>query len=206
MQLESSVFGVCVIQLRPQLEALLGLPRGALTKEIRLTQDLLSLFIEYQIPSDLLTFDGEEARFEPEPEPEREERAAPAESLSGSQPPFVQDWEEEYNFTCGRKYYVNHSTKSTQWVRPIAMESEPEPKLPPSGTPAVRTVKVHVAAVRAMLCEAKEAELREAEEQLRAALGPPPPYAPAVKPPWYPYTPPFDSKYVPISRSFCLAS
>jgi hypothetical protein len=59
MQLESSVFGVCVVQLKPQLEVLLGLPPDALTKEIRLTQDLLSLFIDYQIPSDLLSFDGE---------------------------------------------------------------------------------------------------------------------------------------------------
>jgi hypothetical protein len=58
MQLESSVFGMCVIQLKPQLEALLGLPPDALTKEIRLTQDLMSLFVEYQIPSDLLSFDG----------------------------------------------------------------------------------------------------------------------------------------------------
>eukprot|EP01047_Picozoa_sp_COSAG01_P076554 COSAG01_NODE_13478_length_1580_cov_2.258609_1_plen_231_part_00 len=58
MQLEGSVFGVCVIQLKPQLEALLNLPPDALTKEIRLTQDLLSLFIDYQIPSDLLRFEG----------------------------------------------------------------------------------------------------------------------------------------------------
>eukprot|EP00545_Synedropsis_sp_CCMP1620_P000355 CAMPEP_0119005492 /NCGR_PEP_ID=MMETSP1176-20130426/1748_1 /TAXON_ID=265551 /ORGANISM="Synedropsis recta cf, Strain CCMP1620" /LENGTH=988 /DNA_ID=CAMNT_0006957305 /DNA_START=85 /DNA_END=3051 /DNA_ORIENTATION=+ len=58
MQLESSVFGVCVIQLKPQMEALLGLPPDALTKEIRLTQDLMSLFVDYQIPSDLLSFDG----------------------------------------------------------------------------------------------------------------------------------------------------
>ena len=59
MQLESSVFGVCVIQLKPQMEVLLNLPDGALTKEIRLTQDLTSLFVEYQIPSDLLSFDGD---------------------------------------------------------------------------------------------------------------------------------------------------
>ena len=50
------VFGVCIIQLKPQLEKLLKLPPDALTKEIRLTQDLLSLFIDYQIPSDLLTY------------------------------------------------------------------------------------------------------------------------------------------------------
>ena len=59
-QLESSVLGVCVIQLKPQLEKLLGLPDDALTKEVKLTQNILSLFIDYQIPSDLLTYDGDE--------------------------------------------------------------------------------------------------------------------------------------------------
>lgn len=58
MKLSSSVFGICVVQLKPQLEVLLGLPEKSLTKEIRLTQDLLSLFIDYQIPSDLLSYDG----------------------------------------------------------------------------------------------------------------------------------------------------
>jgi len=58
MQLESSVFGICVIQLKPQLEKLLNLPENSLTKEIQLTQDLMSLFVDYQIPSDLLSFDG----------------------------------------------------------------------------------------------------------------------------------------------------
>jgi hypothetical protein len=57
MQLSSSVFGILVIQLKPQLEKVLKLPRDSLTKEIRLTQDLLSLFIDYQVPTDLLTFD-----------------------------------------------------------------------------------------------------------------------------------------------------
>ena len=57
MQLGSSVFGVCVVQLKPQLERLLNLPDGALTKEIQLTQDLMSLFVDYQIPSDLLSYD-----------------------------------------------------------------------------------------------------------------------------------------------------
>jgi hypothetical protein len=57
MQLESSVFGVCIIQIKPQLERLLNLPEGALTKEIQLTQDLMSLFVDHQIPSDLLSFD-----------------------------------------------------------------------------------------------------------------------------------------------------
>ena len=58
MQLESSVFALCVVQLKPQLEKLLGLPVGALTKEIKLTQDLMSLFVDNQIPSDLLSYTG----------------------------------------------------------------------------------------------------------------------------------------------------
>jgi hypothetical protein len=58
MQLESTLFGVCIIQIKPQLEALLKLPPDSLTKEIKLTQDVLRLFIEYQIPSDLISYDG----------------------------------------------------------------------------------------------------------------------------------------------------
>uniref|UniRef100_A0A6B2KX34 Uncharacterized protein n=1 Tax=Arcella intermedia TaxID=1963864 RepID=A0A6B2KX34_9EUKA len=58
MQLSSTLFGVVVIQIKPQLEKLLKLPNESLTKEIQLYQDLLKLFIKYQIPSDLLTFGG----------------------------------------------------------------------------------------------------------------------------------------------------
>ena len=58
MQLGSSVLGISVIQIKPQLEALLGLPPGALTKEMKLTQDLMELFVEYQVPSDMLSYDG----------------------------------------------------------------------------------------------------------------------------------------------------
>jgi len=61
MQLESTLFGVCIIQIKPQLEKVLNLPNDSLTKEIQLTQDLLSLFIEYQVPSDLLSFDPQMA-------------------------------------------------------------------------------------------------------------------------------------------------
>jgi len=59
MQLSSSVFGVAVIQIKPQLERLLGLPEDSLAKEIKLTQDLMELFVEHQVPSDLLSYDGE---------------------------------------------------------------------------------------------------------------------------------------------------
>ena len=58
MQLSSSVFGVCVVQIKPQLETLLGLPADALDKEMKLTQDLMELFVEYQVPSDLLSYNG----------------------------------------------------------------------------------------------------------------------------------------------------
>lgn len=58
MQLESTLFGVCILQVKPQLEALLNLPPDSLTKEIKLAQDLLTLFSEFQIPSDLVSYDG----------------------------------------------------------------------------------------------------------------------------------------------------
>ena len=58
-QLEGTVFGLLTIQLKPQLEKLLKLQDGSLTKEIQLTQDLLRLFIEYQVPSDLLSYEGD---------------------------------------------------------------------------------------------------------------------------------------------------
>jgi hypothetical protein len=58
MQLKSSVFGCVIIQIKPQLEALLGLPKNALDKEMKLTQDLMELFTEYQVPSDLLSYNG----------------------------------------------------------------------------------------------------------------------------------------------------
>ena len=61
MQLEGSVFGVLVLQLKPQLERVLNLPPDALTKEIALTQQLLDLFITYQVPADLLSYDGDAA-------------------------------------------------------------------------------------------------------------------------------------------------
>lgn len=54
------MFAVCVLQVVPQLEKLLKLPVESLTKEIKLTQDLIELLIEYQIPSDLLACDLED--------------------------------------------------------------------------------------------------------------------------------------------------
>uniref|UniRef100_A0A0G4FDD4 Uncharacterized protein n=1 Tax=Chromera velia CCMP2878 TaxID=1169474 RepID=A0A0G4FDD4_9ALVE len=59
MQLESSLFAVLVVQVRPHLERLLRLPVGSLTKEVKLNQDLMELFLEYQLPSDLVCFSGD---------------------------------------------------------------------------------------------------------------------------------------------------
>ncbi|KAL3935547.1 MAG: hypothetical protein SGBAC_008949 [Bacillariaceae sp.] len=59
MQLSSSVFGIAIIQIKPQLERLLGIPEDSLAKEIKLTQNLMELFVELQVPSDLLSYDGD---------------------------------------------------------------------------------------------------------------------------------------------------
>ena len=65
MQLESTLFAVCVIQIKPQLEKVLNLQPDSLTKEIKLTQELMQLFIKYQIPADLLSFDEQGYAMEP---------------------------------------------------------------------------------------------------------------------------------------------
>ena len=62
MQLASTLFGVVVIQIKPQLEKLLKVPYDSFTKEVELTEQLMELFIKYQIPSDLLSYDGDENR------------------------------------------------------------------------------------------------------------------------------------------------
>lgn len=52
MQLESTVFGICVIQIKPQLEKLLRLDCDALTKHVKLTEDLMTLFTKYNVHDD----------------------------------------------------------------------------------------------------------------------------------------------------------
>merc|ERR1719428_2194428 len=64
MQLESTLFGILVVQIKPQLEHVLNLLPDSLSKEIKLTQDLMEMFVKYQIPSDLLSFDGGDPAFE----------------------------------------------------------------------------------------------------------------------------------------------
>jgi hypothetical protein len=60
MQLEGSLFCMCVVQIKPQLEKLLNLPPRALVKERRLVEQLMKLFVDYQISSDLVSYDGAE--------------------------------------------------------------------------------------------------------------------------------------------------
>jgi len=48
-QLQSSLVGVLVLAIKPQLEVLLRLPPDALTREIGLTRDLTELFIKHQV-------------------------------------------------------------------------------------------------------------------------------------------------------------
>eukprot|EP00945_MAST-04E_sp_MAST-4E-sp1_P004776 g4776.t1 len=79
MQLAGTLFSVCIIQIKPQLERLLNLPSGSLTKEIKLTENLMDLFVKYQIPSDLMSYDEDLPAG-----PAAEDSAAAAPSLSGN--------------------------------------------------------------------------------------------------------------------------
>lgn len=55
MQLESTLFAIVVIDIKPQLEKVLNLPADSLTKEVKLTRDLMRLLVKYQVPSDHLS-------------------------------------------------------------------------------------------------------------------------------------------------------
>lgn len=57
MQLENSLFSICIIEIKSQFEKILNLPKDSLLKEIQLTQDIIKLFVDYQISSDLLSFE-----------------------------------------------------------------------------------------------------------------------------------------------------
>jgi len=58
MQLSSTLFGVCILEIKPQVERALALPEGSLYKETELMDDVIDLFLEYNIPADLMSFDG----------------------------------------------------------------------------------------------------------------------------------------------------
>merc|ERR1711862_1029908 len=60
MGLSGSLFTFCAIPIIPQLEQLLKLPEDSLSKELELYENILNLLIEYQISSDLITYEGDD--------------------------------------------------------------------------------------------------------------------------------------------------
>lgn len=54
MQMSHTLFGVCVIQVKPNVEQVLKLSPYSLDKEIRLTQDVMNVFLKGNIPPDLI--------------------------------------------------------------------------------------------------------------------------------------------------------
>eukprot|EP01036_Dinobryon_divergens_P030974 gene30974-40302_t len=69
MQLESSLLGVLLLQVKPQLETVLRLRPACLVKEIALTQDIMKLFIDFQIPADLLSYHHNHNHSDSDPDP-----------------------------------------------------------------------------------------------------------------------------------------
>jgi hypothetical protein len=57
-QLQSTLFCVALVQVKPQLEELLGLKPEQLTREIALTQHVMELLVNYHVPVDVLRFAG----------------------------------------------------------------------------------------------------------------------------------------------------
>ena len=57
-QLQSTLFCVALVQVKPQLEELLGLKPEQLTREIELTQHVMQLLVNYHVPVDVLRFAG----------------------------------------------------------------------------------------------------------------------------------------------------
>ena len=152
MQLESSVFGVCVVQLKPQLEALLGLDDDALTKEIKLTQDLLSLFIEYQIPSDLLTFDDREGSGAATPSEKVEavkgHVAAVQEMLAAARAAEIAEEEEKARLEKERAAAAKAERERRENERMMAysMEADACARSEPEATPMRRQMEMESAA------------------------------------------------------------
>ena len=62
-RLQSSVFAICVIQVKPHLEQVLKLPTDSLSKEIALTQAVIDLFINHQITADHICAEVDSANY-----------------------------------------------------------------------------------------------------------------------------------------------
>ena len=59
LQMEATLFGICVVQVKPLLERALNLPEGSLTQEIALTQAALQLLTTNGIPCDQLAYQND---------------------------------------------------------------------------------------------------------------------------------------------------
>eukprot|EP00009_Paramoeba_aestuarina_P009941 CAMPEP_0201541912 /NCGR_PEP_ID=MMETSP0161_2-20130828/71735_1 /ASSEMBLY_ACC=CAM_ASM_000251 /TAXON_ID=180227 /ORGANISM="Neoparamoeba aestuarina, Strain SoJaBio B1-5/56/2" /LENGTH=788 /DNA_ID=CAMNT_0047949489 /DNA_START=84 /DNA_END=2447 /DNA_ORIENTATION=+ len=57
LQLASTLFGVMVVPIEPQLEKLLNLDKDSLAKELELQKDVMNLMTEHDVPSSLLSCD-----------------------------------------------------------------------------------------------------------------------------------------------------
>ena len=55
LQLSDSLFALCVLPIKPQLERVFNLVDGDLTKEVELCEEILRLLLEYQISPELLS-------------------------------------------------------------------------------------------------------------------------------------------------------
>jgi hypothetical protein len=133
MQLESTLFGVCILQIKPQLEKLLRLPPDALTKEIRLSQEVLGLFIDHQIPSDLLSYDGpEEAPTELKLERVRTYVGRMQEMIAHSKQRQI---EEEREREALRLAEMNRTAAMAPMPPPGSAGFGPPPFGPPGGAP-----------------------------------------------------------------------
>lgn len=63
LQMSNTLFGVMILPIKSQLEKVLNLPPNSLSKEIALTENLLKLFIDYQIPSEMLAYQSIKENF-----------------------------------------------------------------------------------------------------------------------------------------------
>ena len=75
MQLSATLLGVVVVQIKPQLERLLHMPRDSLTKQLQLLWELEFLLVRLQIPCGLVSYDADESALVPEEEDEEDEEA-----------------------------------------------------------------------------------------------------------------------------------
>ena len=51
MQIEATLFGICVIHLKGQMERLLALDPDALTRDVDLMRQVMDLFRQFDVPN-----------------------------------------------------------------------------------------------------------------------------------------------------------